>query len=409
MIGAWRKYTQEEKLRRETELFMKQREEEEYNKKIAVAHCDKKRMKIVWKAIKEEAMANKVQKQIAEEHAKMQKQIEEFMKRMKEEQKEPAIEEIEEDTKYQSNANVTTSNTNQEEIKDPNAITEEINEAEAEAVAIFLNERNKALKTGNTQLLVANEKVPDQSQTHVIVPEALISPIKEEDKKNAGGEGGSGAQLLPAIKEEVSRENSLHSSPASSSTSNAGIINSQTKVVPLSSSKADPSAVREPKKPKIPTVHKSVLEMEERAKQRKEKREQLNKIYEEKQKAKEQERIELERKKLEEEKKRKAEIKEKKRKEEVMKKQQEENKKKMEGKVDKANSHYHRSLLRHVFAGFRLNIVSHEHATMLANSSNAKRLEKVICAQLHRMNDIENIQDLDESIETFFPRTSDFL
>jgi len=93
-MSGWRRVVQEEKSKRETEKFLRLKEEEEMNKKLAQKHYEKKLVRSVWKCLRETVLKAKEQRMIQEEHNRIQQQINEFLERMKATTEESNITEV---------------------------------------------------------------------------------------------------------------------------------------------------------------------------------------------------------------------------------------------------------------------------------------------------------------------------
>jgi len=231
-------------------------------------------MRIVWRALEKEALAQKQQRMIEEEHQKIQKQIDSFMEHMKQ---------ITQNNNQQLKENIETSN----------KIETEMNNNVQETV-------------------ITNNEVHEME---------VLAINQVEDNKR-----------------DVSKERTS------------------------------------PKKREVP---KMVVDMEERAKKRKEKREQLQKLYEEKQKAKEQQRIEEQRKKSEEERRRIMQEKEEKKRQELIKKSKEEAREKLKAKIRKAIEYHNKVLDKYSLKGFTLNVKYMKNKISIAISIYHNTLIKV--------------------------------
>ena len=262
-------------------------------------------MKLVFKGFLKEVFEVKQQRMINEEHTRIQKQINEFLERMK----------------------ATESETSESipQIQELNAIQECSKESLTESQ---FEQSKESINSGKPEISPIVNEV--SIQTEVMDVSQSVITVKR------------------ASTEEPSSKN-LKS-------------NNETNV----------------KMPKAkPKASKIILEMEDRERKRKEKREQLKKVYEDKRKAKELERVEEERKRLEEEKKQKIEEKEKRKREKLLKKRQEEAKAKLQEEIARAISHHNRILYKIAFKGFRYNIEYGTNEKIKATEHYNKTLKRV--------------------------------
>ncbi len=299
-MGGWRRFANEERARREAKRYAKAKEAEEQRAKAAWEHFTKGRLRTVMREWTKATSAAREEKRIAEEHQKMQGQIEEFLTRMKQISEQKVREEEEEKKRKQ---------------------------LQVELEAKVAEEDNKQ----NRSAPESEKKDEDVSETEI--PETCCCYENEEFEKEEPEESAPKTikkkeifQASPSADPRSPPEPAPVPPQAENEAPTADIISTQMR----------PTTQQQKKAPAQPAP-KMVLDMEERARQRKEKREQLKKVYEEKQRAKEAEKAEQERKKAEEERKHKIELREKKRRDELAKKQKEEVAKKRAKELEDMN------------------------------------------------------------------------
>ena len=283
-FNAWKKISEEEKIRKETEKFMELKKLEEAKLNEAGQHFVNRRLKICWEAWKCDVKSSIEERKIREEQERLHNQVQEFISKVKKEAEPEQVQEIASVFPLEKVIEIA----KEECKKSTDEALSEIPEKSEES----LTEKNE----NETEFKPVNENKNE-------------SESERESKKE---ENANNDEKIVEIKnEEIKFEESKNEVQ-----------------VPPQAPEPEPKVIATTEKVISQKVPKSVLDMEERAKQRKEKREQLKKLYEEKEKAKEQERIELEKKKIEEEKKRKAEALQKKRETNNSKKKRKREKKK---------------------------------------------------------------------------------